>query len=143
MSNKIKGKSRLKKKEISGKSRNEEALEKIDRKFTVSFKDLDKRQGQTFEDWNEEGLLVNMLNTLLEYCKKTMQECKGEKFKAYGSFPPRTNFKHPAYIPQDVNWASLHLNSRACLGGYIYENVFNVVFLDKNHEFWICEKKHT
>lgn len=143
MSNKLKGKSKLTKKEISGKSQNVEALEKLNRTFAVSFKHLDKTQGQTFEDWEKEGLLVNMLNTLSDYCKNTMQGNKGKNFKEYGYFPLRSKFKHPKHVPQDVNWASLHLSGRVCLGGYIDENVFNVVFLDKNHEFWISEKKYT
>lgn len=127
----------------SGVSCNEEALSNYEKKFTISFQYLDRNQGQTFEEWEKEGLLVNMLNTLRDYCQKTMQENKGSNFKEYGSFPSKTDFKHPKHVPKDVSWASLHLAGKPCLGGHIYENIFYVVFLDKNHRFWISEKKHT
>lgn len=139
----IKGKSNINSLGLKQVSKNEEALEKLGNNFVVSFQYLDRNQGQTFEEWDKEGLLVNMLNTLRDYCGKTMQENKGDKFKEYGYFPPKTNFVHPKHVPQDVSWASLHLSGRVCLGGHIYENIFYVVFLDKNHEFWITEKKHT
>lgn len=29
------------------------------------------------------------------------------------------------------------------VAGYMKENTFYIVFLDKNHQFWITEKKHT
>lgn len=91
----------------------------------------------------QEGLLVNMLNTLRDYCQKTMEENKSKSFKEYGYFPPKSKFEHPKHVPEDVSWASLHLCGRACLGGHIVENIFYVVFLDKDHEFWLTEKKHT
>ena len=150
MSNKnsqIKGKSSQKNLGLKGKSINDIANEQYKARekenFVVSFQDLDKTQGQTFEDWEKDGLLLNMLNTLEQYCKKTIQENKGKSFKEYGYFPPKTKFKYPPHVPEDASWASLHLTGKQCLGGHIYKNVFNVVFLDKNHEFWISEKKHT
>ena len=140
---KIKNKSNINLGLKKGVSYNEEAISKYEKKFVVSFQYLDRNQGQTFEEWEKEGLLVNMLNTLRDYCQKTMEENKGPKFKEYGSFPPKTAFKHPKHVPHNASWASLHLNGKTCLGGHIYENVFYVVFLDKEHKFWICEKKHT
>ena len=139
----LKGKSKEFSRGLGKLSLNEEAIEKSKNKFVVSFKDLDRNQGQTFEDWNEDGLLVNMLNTLREYCQKTMQENKSDKFKVYGYFPPKYNFKHTKHIPEDANWACLHITGKNCIAGHVIENIFYVVFLDKNHEFWITEKKHT
>lgn len=139
----LKGKSSNRNLGLAGVSKNDEAIAKSEKKFAVSFEYLDVNQGQTFEEWADEGLLINMLNTLKEYCKKTMQENKGPNFKEYGSFPTKTDFKHPKHVPKDVSWASLHIAGKPCLGGHIVENVFYVVFLDKDHRFWICEKKHT
>ena len=126
-----------------GVSYNEDAMSNYKKKFAISFEYLDRNQGQTFEDWEKEGLLLNLLNTIRDYCCKTMQENKGTNFKEYGHFPSKTEFKHPKHVPKDVSWASLHLAGRPCLGGHIYENIFYVVFLDKDHKFWISEKKHT
>lgn len=141
--NPIKGKATKRRSELMGISENSIVNDKIKRNFVVSFEYLDRNQGQTFEDWEQEGLLVNMLNTLRDYCQKTMEENKGKGFKEYGYFPTKSNFKHPRHVPEDVSWASLHLCGKACLGGHIIENIFYVVFLDKNHEFWLTEKKHT
>lgn len=141
--NPIKGKATKRCSELMGVSENSIVNDKIKRNFVVSFEYLDRNQGQTFEDWEQEGLLVNMLNTLRDYCQKTMEENKSKSFKEYGYFPPKSNFKHPKHVPEDVSWASLHLCGKACLGGHIIENIFYVVFLDKNHEFWLTEKKHT
>lgn len=139
----IKGKAAKRRSELTGVSENNIVNDKIKRNFVVSFEYLDRNQGQTFEEWEKEGLLVNMLNTLRDYCQKTMEENKGKSFKEYGYFPPKSKFEHPKHVPEDVSWASLHLCGRACLGGHIVENIFYVVFLDKDHEFWLTEKKHT
>lgn len=139
----LKGKSSNRSLGLAGVSINDEAVAKSEKNFAVSFEYLDRNQGQTFEEWEEEGLLINMLNTLRDYCQKTIQENKGKNFKEYGSFPPKTDFRHPKHVPKDVSWASLHLAGKPCLGGHIVENIFYVVFLDKEHRFWICEKKHT
>jgi len=128
---------------IRGLSNNEITNQKAKELFTVNFKDLDVNQGQTFLEWEKEGLLAPMLDRIKEYCKMPLSKNLGDRFKSYGSFPPKSNFKHPKHVPNDVNWASLHIKGRVCIAGYIYENIFYVVFLDKNHEFWICEKKHT
>ncbi len=141
--NPIKGKATKRCSELMGVSENSIVNDKIKRNFVVSFEYLDRNQGQTFEEWEKEGLLVNMLNTLRDYCQKTMEENKGKSFKEYGYFPPKSKFEHPKHVPEDVSWASLHLCGRACLGGHIVENIFYVVFLDKDHEFWLTEKKHT
>ena len=139
----IKGKSSQINLGLGNKAFNEDALKKYEDNFIVSFKYLDRNQGQDFEDWDREGLLVDMLNTLRDYCMKPLQESKGKNFKVYGGFPPKSKFKHPQHVPKDANWASLHINGKVCLAGHIYENIFYIVFLDKNHDFWITELKHT
>lgn len=139
----IKGKSSQNNLGLRNKAFNEEALQKYNDNFAISFEYLDRNQGQTFEDWEKEGLLVDMLNTLRDYCVKSLQENKGEKFKVYGNFPPKSKFKHPKHVPKDADWACLHISGKVCLAGHVYENIFYVVFLDKNHEFWISKLKHT
>lgn len=98
--------------------------------------------------WNYYRTFSIMLDTLpcKEYklkLTKEQEEIIEDVLDEYGYFPPKSNFKHPKHVPEDVSWASLHLCGRACLGGHIVENIFYVVFLDKDHEFWITEKKHT
>ena len=144
MSNKgsLKGKSNITRGLVQ-KSINEEAIEKYYSNFVVSFQFLDRTQGQDFEDWEKEGLLVKMLNTLRDYCCKPIQDNLGDSFKIYGEFPPNSKFTKPKHVPEDAKWASLHIQGKVCLAGTVYENIFYVVFLDKNHEFWPSKKKHT
>lgn len=84
-----------------------------------------------------------MNETLFEYCKEPINSKMGDKFKEYGEFPKNSGFKYPRHIEKDVNWAALHITGQNVLGGFIYGNTFFVVFLDKDHQFWITKKKHT
>lgn len=114
--------------------------------LVVSFKYLDNKQGQTFEDWEKDHILAESLNTLAGYCHDTLQnQCHTASFKPYKNFPSKENTEYdfPDHVPQDACWASMHINGKQCLVGHIFSNVFYVVFLDKHHRFWISKKKHT
>jgi len=111
----------------------------------ISFKYLDKKQGQTFEDWESDKILAKALNNLTTRCKDTIDNQIGESFTKYRSFPPRekTDFYFPLHVPQDATWARIHITGKQCVVGHVYHNVFYIVFLDKNHRFWIKELSHT
>lgn len=114
--------------------------------LVISLKYLDKNQGQTFEDWEKNKILAHSLETLAGYCKDTLQnQCRTDSFKTYKSFPPKekTDFYFPSHIPEDAEWASMHIKGKQCLAGHIFRNVFYIVFLDKDHRFFITEKKNT
>jgi hypothetical protein len=114
--------------------------------FVISFKHLDRNQGQTFKEWEAEKILARAVNTLSGYCHNTLQaQCHTDNFTAYGNFPPKdkTDFVFPNHVPQDAEWASMHITGKQCLVGHIFRNIFYVVFLDKNHKFWKVEKKRT
>ncbi|MDR2897973.1 MAG: hypothetical protein LBU99_04090 [Spirochaetaceae bacterium] len=116
-----------------------------DRHVAFSFRDLDETQGQRITDWPHD-LLLKLFGKLKEYSKLYMKEAvdtKNGKFKEYGNFPSPSEFKKPAYIPEDARWASMHLQGRECIGGHIIDNVFYIVFLDKYHQFAVSTKKHT
>lgn len=49
----------------------------------------------------------------------------------------------PMHVPEDAEWARIHVNGKQIIAGYVNRNVFNVVFLDKEHKFYKTEKKHT
>lgn len=116
---------------------------KYHRNFRVSFEYLDRNQGQTFKDWEQDGLLSKMNETLANYCKETVWAKQGSNFKEYGEFPSKSSFVHPKHVDLDVNWSALHITGKVVLGGFISGNTFFVVFLDKEHQFWVSEKKHT
>jgi hypothetical protein len=118
--------------------------EKPERKELVfSFKDFDHTQGQTFSQWEKSALLNVMLEKLKEYSRKTVMEAQKASFTIYGSFPLNSRFRHPAHITNDAIWASMHIQGKECVAGHLVGNVFYVVFLDKDHLFWVSPKKHT
>lgn len=141
--NNVKNCSTLKRNILQGKSKSEPANKKYEENFRISFQDLDEVQGQSFEEWEKDGILADAMKKIREYCRAPLRKQMGSNFKEYGAFPEPSDFSHPSHIPNDVNWASLHITGRRVLGGYVFENTFFVVFLDKNHQFWKCEKKHT
>ena len=128
---------------IKGQSLNNNSLNKFDENFRFSFQFLDRTQGQSLEEWNENGNLLKMNQTLLAYCNEPIKKQFNRNFKEYGEFPKKSGFTPPKYIDDDVNWASLHITGKVVLGGFIYNNTFFIVFLDEEHKFYICEKKHT
>lgn len=115
-------------------------------KIVFSLSKLDGNQGQTFDDWEKNGLLSQAMNRIRNLCDLTVSEAKRmEVVTCYNKvpFPTKSNFKHPRHIPNDITWCSFHIKGKECLIGYFEENIFNIVFLDKNHEFWITTKKNT
>lgn len=117
-----------------------------DKEFVISFKHLDRQQGQSLPDWEQAGILAKALETLRGYCGEPLfSRVDGDKFAIYGEFPPsnKTDFNHPKHIPEDAQWARIHVSGKVCVIGHVVKNVFNVVFLDKEHRFWISTKKNT
>jgi len=53
----------------------------------------------------------------------------------YGDFPVNSEFKHPNHIPPDVKWAVISIKGKERIAGYLEDNVFHIVFLDKDHKF--------
>jgi hypothetical protein len=114
--------------------------------IVFSFKDFDRNQGQTFEEWQRDQLLALAINKLREICQLTVAEATSQQIiKSYTKvgFPPDSSFVHPKHVPPDVTWCSLHVQGKECVIGYFEEHIFHIVFLDKDHEFWKTKKKHT
>jgi hypothetical protein len=111
--------------------------------IVFSFKDFDPTQGQTFAQWGDAKLLRVLLDKIKEYSRKTVPEAEKASFTIYGRFPSRSRFTHPRHIIPDATWASMHIQGKECIAGHIIDNVFYVVFLDKEHHFWPAKKKHT
>ena len=114
------------------------------RLIVFSLKDFDSNQGQGFKEWEEDKILAGMLMRLREISNFTVIEAINKRIlKDYGKFPPKSDFTYPTYIIEDVNWASLKIQGKERVAGYLEDNVFYIVFLDEDHRFWISEKKHT
>lgn len=114
--------------------------------IVLSFKDFDIKQGQSFVEWQAEELLAVAIEKLRALCSYTIpQATNSGMLKIYTKvpFPPESAFEHPKHIPPDVDWVSMHIGNKPCVIGYFEDNIFHIVFLDKDHNFWITEKKHT
>ena len=112
----------------------------------LSFKDFDRNQGQSFSEWQDAKLLALAIEKLREVCQYSVAQLLQQQIvKVYTkvSFPPYSSFTHPKHVPPDIDWASMHIQGKPCVIGYFEDNIFHVVFLDKDHEFWKTEKKHT
>ena len=114
--------------------------------IVLSFRDFDRNQGQNFEEWEEEKLLALAISKLRDVCQLTkVQATTQQIIKQYSNvaFPPNTAFEHPKHVLPDVTWCSMHIQGKECIIGHFEDNIFYIVFLDKNHEFWISKKKNT
>jgi hypothetical protein len=112
--------------------------------IVLSFKDFDRNQGQSFKEWEIEELLALAVSKLQEVCHLTVGQATAQQIiKPYTKvgFPPNSDFTHPKHILPDVIWCSMHIQGKECVIGYFEDNIFNVVFLDKEHQFWITKKK--
>ena len=112
--------------------------------IVFSLKDFDINQGQSFEDWEKDEILSNLMTRLREISSFTVTEAQQKRILTiYGDFPTKSDFAHPKHIPVGVKWAVISIQGKERIAGYIEDNVFYIVFLDKDHKFWITEKKHT
>jgi hypothetical protein len=114
--------------------------------IVLSFHDFDRNQGQSFDLWEQEKILALAICKLHEICNLTRLEVINKGIiKEYpqGIFPPNSEFVHPKHIPLDNAWCSIHIQGKECIIGYFDDNIFYIVFLDKDHKFWITEKKNT
>lgn len=108
--------------------------------------------GQSFDQWDKEGIILDLNNKLRDFSKKTKTELLSDKsLVIYGDYPSKSRFSYPCSIPRDksIQWARLSLTGARRIAGFFSSgsdresDVFNVVFLDKEHEFYPVEKKHT
>jgi len=143
-------KKKFKSRKISSYSRKSKNLEDRSSKratlIVFSFKDLDRNQGQLFKEWEEKELLAAACEKLAGINSLTVaQALQQQILKIYTKidFPANSKFKHPPHVPDDVKWASMRIQGKERIIGYFEENIFYIVFLDMNHEFWIAKKKNT
>ncbi len=114
--------------------------------IVFSFRDFDRNQGQNFAEWQEDELLAALCEKLLGISHLTVGQVTSQQIiKLYTKvdFPPDSGFKYPKHVPDGVKWASMHIQGKECIIGHFEDNIFHIVFLDKNHEFWISKKKNT
>lgn len=113
--------------------------------------------------------LKNLFEKIKEYTSQPLKYWLNERVGSgglsvlayYDSFPKKSEFVHPPHVPHDVTWARFRLGNKVRLIGFVlpedvcrskskvstngnfypYDpNTFYVVFLDKNHKFYLTER---
>nr|WP_314289561.1 hypothetical protein [uncultured Capnocytophaga sp.] len=117
-----------------------QALGAKKRSISFSFQYLDNTQGQTLKEWEAEGLLADFIERTQQISQYTVEESlRLQYIKQYTkvAFPPTSKFKEPKHITPD-NWAVIHIKpkSKEVVAGFLENDVFYIVFLDKEHNFW-------
>ena len=93
------------------------------RSISFSFQYLDNTQGQSIKISQYAVEECLRLQYIKQYTKVT--------------FPPTSKFKEPKHVTPD-NWAVIHIKpkSKEVVAGFLENDVFYIVFLDKEHDFW-------
>jgi hypothetical protein len=107
--------------------------------FLLSFRHLDRTQGDDFYSWENQQKLAHAIEVLSGYCKSPLESQFSDKFTCYGSYPSaeKAGYKCPSYIPEDAKWARIHITGTQIVAGHIVRNVFYIVFLDPDHKFYM------
>ena len=104
------------------------------RRISFSIQYLDNTQGQSLKEWEAEGLLADLMLKIQQISQHTVEESLRCQFiKQY----PTSKFKEPKHVTPD-NWAVIHIKpeSKEVVAGFLENDVFYIVFLDKEHDFW-------
>ncbi|MDE0471615.1 MAG: hypothetical protein OXH57_06710, partial [Ekhidna sp.] len=58
--------------------------------------------------------------------------------------PKDSNFKHPKFLDNDIEWASIRIQGKERIIGFLESDfIFNIVFFDMDHNFYPSKKKNT
>lgn len=106
--------------------------------FSLEFLIDNTGEGQTFEEWQKLGHIADMNEMMRHLGKFTCEEALQDgSIKQYKKWPSHSEFTTPKHLP-DKNWGCMHITkkSREVVAGFLEDNVFYMVFLDKEHLFY-------
>lgn len=111
-----------------------------ERLISFSLDKLDNNQGQTLKEWESLGILSELCIRKQQISQYTVADClRLQYIKQYTKvgFSPKSKFKEPKHV-SPAYWAVIHIkpNSKEVVVGYLENDVFHIVFLDKEHDFW-------
>ena len=124
--------------------------------FNFKFFVSGEHYGQSFKDWQTDGILSEFNEKLKEFSGKTITDLLlDETLEIYADYPNDSKFKIPdALKSANVKLVRLRLTERRRVIGFMLKdsnpeikasekckNIFYVVFLDKKHEFAPYRKK--
>lgn len=131
-------------------------------KFNFSFLDLEQPKGLDAE--LTQAFLKSLFDKLKHFSAESLAHWdtapagkgNGNYLEVYGTFPKRSNFTHPPFVPHDAVWARLRLDRTIRLAGFTVPNAMNhrfcendryrlctntfyVVFIDLHHGFYLTK----
>jgi hypothetical protein len=133
-------------------------------KFNFSYFDSSQDAGQKFSDWTHKQL-CDLLEKLKNYTTKSLDYWRNERagggglkvLEIYEGFPLKSEFDEPKSISHQAKWGRFRLGWKIRLVGFTIptelhntlhktgeffdKNTFYVVFLDRDHKFYLTEKK--
>lgn len=123
------------------------------KKIVISYIHLDRTQGQTFEQWDTtKGRLLRWENIIQHLNTLTVSQAlitgaivKYNKIKVdIHNMPENSKWKYPKHLNnKDITWCKIVVMQLVRVIGFLDNNIFYVVFLDENHEFYPTEPKNT
>lgn len=116
--------------------------------FRYLHENLPAKNPQSITSWEGDGLLLPLLNSLKHLSQQPLPTLVEQKLLGiYDSYPPAnvTDFKCPDNLPQSIKWGALRNigGQKKRVAGFILDQVFYIVFLDKDHQFWKSGLKNT
>jgi len=121
--------------------------------FNFQFLTSGPDYGQSFSEWQRDQIILDLNEKLKIFSGKTKKDLITDKtLVIYDCFPANSRFKYPATLPRDSNklsWARLRLTGRRRIVGFFSpgiereSDIFYVVFLDRDHDFYPVEMEHT
>lgn len=134
-------------------------------RFNLSYFDGTQEFGASFEELSAEELR-SLFEKLRAYSVSNLnywrnERCGGNRglrvLTDYDSFPAHSKFQHPKFVPADARWGRFRMENLSRLVGFTVPanllgnpgkdgiefdmNTFYVVFIDREHKFYLTEKK--
>lgn len=110
------------------------------------FQNNNQPPAQSLEDWNIDNSILDLLYSLVHISQHNITKLQAENKKLilYGKFPDRrvNEFSCPSELNTDENWGCLRNigGQKARVAGFLKNNIFYIVYLDKEHKFFKSSK---
>lgn len=114
-----------------------------DRFLSVSFKYLSDVDdvGQSIATWKEDGSLNDLVDKLVYLTSNGITKVMSDGIVTnYSRFPDSdvNDFKCPDNISKEEDWGVIKNigGQKRRVAGFLKDNIFHIVFLDRDHLFW-------
>ncbi|ENX68701.1 hypothetical protein F884_00635 [Acinetobacter sp. CIP 102143] len=112
------------------------------------FKDTDKSPAQSISTWSNEDRILDMMLALKYITSENITKVQStEKLSLYKKFPPKdkNDFSCPDGLQEDLNWGTIQNigGQKSRIAGFLKGTTFYLVYLDRDHRFWITKPRNT